>query len=62
MEEFKTYMLERFKEKSTYVGLSAFFASLKYQYTDAMIDDAASFFILLCGLAMVFTKDDKKID
>lgn len=60
MNEFKDYMIDRFKEKSTYIGLSAFFASVQYKYTDAMVDDAMSFFILLCGLAMVFTKDGNK--
>lgn len=57
MEDLKKYIIDRFKEKSTYVGLSAFFASIKYQYTEAMIDDAASFFIMLCALAVIFTRD-----
>lgn len=57
MNILRGYMIERFKEKSTYIGLSAFFASIQYKYTDAMIDDAATFFILLCGLAVIFTKD-----
>jgi hypothetical protein len=50
-------MIARLKEKNTYVGLSAFFASIKYQYTDALVDEAAAFFILLCGLALVFTRE-----
>ena len=57
MNDFKEYMMERFKKKQTYIGLSAFFASVQYKYTDAMIDDAAALFILLCGLAIVFAKD-----
>jgi len=57
MEDFKSYIIERLKEKSTYIGLSAFFASIQYKYTEALVDDAMSFFIILCGLAMVFTKD-----
>lgn len=57
MKEFKKYMVARLKEKSTYVGLSAFFASIQYKYTNALVDEAAAMFILLCGLAVVFTKD-----
>ncbi len=56
MSRFVVYMMERFTERTTYVGLSAFFASLQYKFTDALVDDALSFFIILCGLAMVFTK------
>lgn len=57
MKDLLNYLSERLKEKSTYIGLSAFCASVQYQYTDALVDDAMSFFIMLCGLAMVFTKE-----
>lgn len=57
LTDLKAYLIERFKERSTYVGLSAFFASIKYEYTEALGDEAMSFFIILCGLAIVFTRD-----
>lgn len=57
MDKLKAYLIERLKEKQTYIGLSAFFASVQYKYTDALIDDVAAFFILVCGLIMIFTKD-----
>ena len=57
MDKLKVYIIERLKEKQTYIGLSAFFASVQYKYTDALVDDVAALFILLCGLIMVFTKD-----
>lgn len=58
MNEIVIYMRERLKERSTWVGLSAFAASMQYQFTDVMLDDFCSILIAFCGLAMVFTKDD----
>lgn len=57
LTDLKAYLIERFKERSTYVGLSAFCASIQYQYTEALVDDAMAFFIILCGLGVIFTKD-----
>jgi hypothetical protein len=48
---------KRAKERSTWIGLSGFFAALGYRYTEATIDTIAEFGVILCSLILVLFPD-----
>jgi hypothetical protein len=51
------YIKNRLRERSTWIGLSAFFSALGYKYTDATLDAVTEIAVIICGLVLAFFPD-----
>lgn len=52
------YVANRFKERSTWIGLTAVLTSLGYHFTDVQIDDIITIGTAICGLVVTLWPDE----